>query len=281
MMKFIEYLQENITIAKLIISALLILINILFVQISANVLFRTLKDKSVYYMAKKRFTYFNTFILLILITLLWVRSSMNLTTYMGFLSAGIAISLREIFTNMAAWLIIILQKPFEVGDRITINNVRGDVLDVRLFQFVLMELNPIEKGEQSTGRIVMIPNNFLFLHPIMNANKGFEYIWHEIEVKISLQSNWKLAIEYLEQIVNDHSLHLSAEAADKVYEASKKYLIHYQNLTPIVYMTVRDQVVVLTLRYLCEPRQARTTEDIIWKEIMNAFHDKEEIEFSK
>ena len=156
MMKFIEYLQENITIAKLIISALLILINILFVQISANVLFRTLKDKSVYYMAKKRFTYFNTFILLILITLLWVRSSMNLTTYMGFLSAGIAISLREIFTNMAAWLIIILQKPFEVGDRITINNVRGDVLDVRLFQFVLMELNPIEKGEQSTGRIVMI-----------------------------------------------------------------------------------------------------------------------------
>lgn len=277
-MGFIEYLQENITVAKLIISGLLILINILFVQISANILFRTIKDKSVYYMARKRFTYFNTFILLILITLLWIKADMNLTTYMGFLSAGIAISLREIFTNMAAWLIMILQKPFEVGDRISINNVRGDVLDIRLFQFVLMELNPMEKGEQSTGRIVMVPNNFLFLHPVINANKGFEYIWHEIEVRISPESDWNLALGLLEQIVKDHSLHLSSEAADKVYEASKKYLIHYQNLTPIVYMTVRDHAILLTLRYLCEPRQARTTEDAIWKDILRTLKEQDTIE---
>jgi len=263
-----QFFSDNSTAQKLLISALLILINIIVVQLTSKVLFKTIKSTSVYYNLRKRFYYLFTVILIIMIILLWSESKLDLTTYMGFISAGIAIALREIFTNIAAWFIIIFQKPFEVGDRITVNGQSGDIIDIKLFQIVVVEVSSRDFGEQSTGRIVHIPNNFLFIHSITNANKGFEYIWNEIEVRLSLDSDWEEAKRILGEIINRHAQHMTKEAEDKLYEASKKYLLYYNNLTPIVFLNVKPGYIVLNVRYLCEPRQARVTENDIWKEIL-------------
>ena len=273
----LEFLSENTTSRKLLISAILILINFIVVQLTSKVLFKTIKNTSTYYNLKKRFYYLFTAILIVMIILLWSESKLDLTTYMGFISAGIAIALREIFTNIAAWFIIVFQKPFEVGDRITVNGQTGDIIDIRLFQIVVVEVSSRDFGEQSTGRIVHIPNNFIFIHAITNANKGFEYIWNEIEVRLTLDSDWEEAKKMLGEIINRHAQHMTKEAEDKLYEASKKYMLYYNNLTPIVFLNVKPGFILLNVRYLCEPRQARVTENDIWKEILVAAKENDNI----
>lgn len=201
----------------------------------------------------------------------------NLTTYFGLLSAGIAITLKDIFSNTAAWLFIILRKPFEVGDRILINEQRGDVIDIRMFQFTLIEVTSYEEGEQSTGRIIDIPNSYIFSNASVNYSKAFKFIWNEIKVLITFESDWKKAKVILTEIVNKNTIHLSRDASKRIREAERKYRIHYDKLTPIVYTNVRESGVELTLRYLCEPRQRRTSVNNIWEDILEKFEMEEKI----
>lgn len=271
MKDIIDYVTNNIILLKLSVSAILIIINLVVINVTNRVLFKTIRNNGTYFTTKKRFYYLYSFVLFILLVLLWSGSEGGLTKYVGFISAGIAIALREIFTNIAAWMIIVFQKTFEVGDRITVNGQTGDVIDIKMYQFVLMEVSDIKKGEQSTGRIVHIPNNYMFLHQITNSSKGFDYIWNEMDIRLDINCNWNKAKELLEAIIDDHSLHLMEEAKSSVHEASKKYMLHYNNLTPIVYTSVSEGDVVLTLRYLCEPRKARMSENQLWQQILTEF----------
>ncbi|GAU75836.1 mechanosensitive ion channel family protein [Fusibacter sp. 3D3] len=280
MNEILIFLEGNVIVRKMLVSGGLLLLNFILIRLMGKILFKTIKTNSVYYTTRKRLSYFNTGILFVVIVLIWSESKLDLATYVGFISAGIAISLRELFTNMAAWLIIIFQKPFEVGDRVTVNNIVGDVIDIKVFQTVLMEVSTPEHSQQSTGRIVHFPNNFLFIHGISNANKGFVYIWNELEVRLTLDSPWNMAKQKLEEIINHHTLHLSKEAEENVIEASKRYMLHYTNLTPIVLIRVKEGYLYLTIRYLCEPRQARMTENLIWQEILTAFSETDDIKIA-
>ena len=80
--------------------------------------------------------------------------------------------------------------------------------------------------------------------------------------------------------MNQHSEHLTDAASEQVREASKKYLIQYDKLTPIVYLTVRDSGVLLTLRFLCDPRKRRGTEESIWEDILLEFANCDDIDFA-
>ena len=76
----------------------------------------------------------------------------SLTTFLGLASAGVAIAMHDTIANLAGWFFIISRKPFKVGDRIEIGEIAGDVIDIRIFQFSLVEIGNWVDAEQSTGR---------------------------------------------------------------------------------------------------------------------------------
>src|SRR3989442_7605528 len=82
--------------------------------------------------------------------------------------------------NLAGWVFIIWRSPFALGDRIQIGQHAGDVIDVRLFQFTLNEIGNWVQADQSTGRIIHIPNGKVLTEVIANYSEGVQYIWHEI-----------------------------------------------------------------------------------------------------
>ena len=182
--------------------------------------------------------------------------------------------------RIAHWLFIIFRHPFRVGDRIQIGDYAGDVLDIRFFQFLLMEIGNWVDAEQSTGRVINLPNGMVFSKPIANYSQGFYYIWNEIPVLLTFESNWQKAEGLLLAIANNHSAHLSDTAEQRAKEASRRFLFFYNNLTPIVYVSVKDSGVLLTIRYLCEPKQRRNTSHAIWKEILLTFADQKDIDFA-
>lgn len=73
---------------------------------------------------------------------------------------------------------------------------------------------------------------------------------------------------------------LSNEAEKQIKEAAKRFLIFYNKLTPIVYTSVKDNGVMLTLRYMCDPRERRSIEEKIWEDILNRFSKCDDVDFA-
>ena len=97
---------------------------------------------------------------------------------------------------------------------------------------------------------------------------------------MTFESNWKKAKEILTGIVEKHSALQSQHAEQEVRKAARKYLIFFQKLSPIVWTSVADSGVVLTMRYLCEPRKRRSVSTAIWEEVLEQFAACPEIDFA-
>src|SRR5213080_932759 len=186
---------------------------------------------------------------------MWFAGVQARATFFGLAAAGLAIALKEPVSNLAGWAFIMWRRPFEVGDRVQIGSHAGDVIDLGLFQFTLNEIGGWVDADQSTGRIIHIPNGKVFTDPVANYNKGFRYIWNEVPVVVTFESDWRKAKQILGKIAVKHAEHLTAQAEQELLAASQQYLINYRKLTPIVYTSVVDYGVQLTIRYLIEPRK--------------------------
>ena len=232
------------------------------------------------YMWRKTTGYITFILGAILIASAWSQGLHDVATFLAVLSAGIAIALRDILSNIAGWIFILWVRPLSVGDRIQMGNHRGDVIDTGIFHVKLMEIGNWVSGDQSTGRIISIPNSRIFTTELANYSRGFQYIWNEIPVMVTFESNWQEAKKILLEIARKYTEDLSGEAEKRVLEASKRFMIFYSKLTPTVYTSVADSGVLLTIRYLCEPRRRRGTEETIWEDILTAFAEHDDIDFA-
>ena len=154
------------------------------------------------------------------------------------------------------------------------------MIDIRIFQFTIIEIGNWVEADQSTGRILHLPNSRVFMDVLANYSVGFNYIWHEIGVLVTFESDWQKAKKILLSIVNDKSESITKTAEKKIKDASKKYMIFYKKLTPIVYTSVKDSGVMLTMRFLCDPRKRRGYEQAIWEEVLIIFSKNEDIDFA-
>lgn len=237
-------------------------------------------DIKVRYQWQKISLYLAVFLIIILLSNVWLQLFGSVGTFLGLVSAGIAIALKDPLVNMVGWFFILIRQPFKVGDRIQIGKNSGDVIDIRLFQFSLNEIANWVDADQSTGRIIHIPNGVVFTEPQANYTAGFQYIWHEIPVLVTFESNWKKAKQILTDVVDHHAVMLSNEAEKQIKEAAKRFLIFYSKLTPIVYTSVQDSGVLLTLRYMCNPRERRLTSEKIWEDVLERFSKCDDIDFA-
>ena len=279
------FIQDTVGITIAAQSRLLLslaIITLLFVLrwLIYRLIWRKTTDLRTRFLWGKTLTYIFVFMGLLLVGNVWIRGFKGIGTFLGLLSAGIAIALKDPLANLAAWLFILLRRPISVGDRVQIGEVAGDVIDIRPFQFLLLEIGNWVGADQSTGRIIYVPNGRVFSHPVANYTKGFDHIWNEINVVVTFESNWQKAKSILESAVQTHADALSKAAERKIRAASRKYMIFYKNLTPIIYTRVVDHGVQLTLRYLCEPRNRRGTEHEIWEQILTEFAQCDDIDFA-
>lgn len=263
--------------ARLIVTGGVVLLLGIVRFVILAIVHRRIEDPAIWYRTRKILSYTITIIGFVVLASIWLEGS-GIATYIGFLTAGLAIALSDVLKNLAGWLYIVTRRPFRLGDRIEVAGNRGDVIDIRAFRFTLLEIENRVAAEQSTGRLLHIPNGLCFTEPLANYTEGFPYVWHEIPVLITFESNWEAA----EQVILD-AIQVAApesqssEIRRALREAATEYRLKFTELRPIVYLTVRDSGILLTGRYLVDPRKLRGVEQDVWKAILRAFAGRDDL----
>jgi small-conductance mechanosensitive channel len=189
--------------------------------------------------------------------------------------------MHDTISNLTGWIFIIWKKPLAQGDRIQIDKNVGDVIDITPLYFTMLEVGGERiGGEQSTGRIIHIPNGKLLRNEIINYNEGFDYIWHEISIVITFESDWQLTKNILEGEINAIAGHYPEAARKAMRKASRKLAIKQGKLTPIIYTNAIEYGVALTVRFIVSPRQIRGVESRIWETILMRFQAEKSIQLA-
>lgn len=265
---------------QVILSLIVIFVIWLIRFIALRIINKKLPDTKIQYKWRKNLTYISVFIGFLVVGRIWFEGLQSLATFLGLLSAGLAIALKDPVTDFAGWLFIVWRKPFAVGDRIQLGEVKGDVIDQRVFKFTVLEIGNWVHADQSTGRVVHVPNHKIFSDSLANYTSDFEFIWNELEVLITFESDWEKAKTILQEISDKHLEDFVERAEQQVRRAKKSYLIYYSYLTPIVYTDVKESGVNLTIRHLADPRKRRNVSQAIWEDVLRTFKEHEEIELA-
>jgi small-conductance mechanosensitive channel len=280
-----QWIRENIGIgeptASRILWSLAAIVALWIVRrVVLALIWRKIEDVKIRYRWRKTATYILVPLGMLIVGRIWWEGMGSVATFLGLFSAGLAIALKDLVVNVAGWAFILWRRPFDVGDRVQIGEHAGDVIDLRIFQFTLLEIGNWVDADQSTGRIIHVPNGQVLSDTLANYTRGFDYIWNELPVLITFESDWRRAKELLAAIAQRHATHLTSEAKSKIREVSRRFMIFYTTLTPTVYTAVADSGVLLTIRYLCSPRQRRGTAEAIWEDILDAFAREDGIDFA-
>jgi len=273
----LDFLQDPALLSDLVLSLVGLAFIVALRIVAVRIINRQIDDPRLSYAWRKWIGYICYGLYGFAMVVLWLPDMQGLSTFLGLFAAGVAVVLKDPLVNLVGWLFVLWRQPFRMGDRIQVGDHSGDVIDIGVFQFTLMEIGNWVETDQSTGRIIHMPNGRVFQEAIANYSQGFKYIWHEIPVLVTFESDWEAAKAILFTQVNNHAEHLSGTAQANLRRAGHKYMIFYSKLTPTVYTTVKESGILLTMRYLCEPRRRRGSEQVLWENVLREFAKNDDI----
>lgn len=231
-----------------------------------------MNDKKKYFRNRK-IKIILTIISFIIIILIWGEKIQGIITLISFVSAGLTIAVREIIFNFFSGIYINFRKPFEVEDRIEIDGIKGDVINMHALGFEMLEIGERVNAEQSSGRIVHVPNSYIFTKTLKNYTKVFKYIWNEMKLDIELDSDIEKTKEIIYDILHNNEVlkEIPKKTEDAVEEEIFEYRIYYNYLEPIIYTKIVGAHIELNLRYLVHPKKARDVEEEINEKILDEY----------
>lgn len=230
---------------------------------------------------KKIFSTMINVVFIIFIIPIWMYESKDIFTFLGIFSAGLAFAFRDVVANFLGWVIINTQKSFQVGDRIRIGESLGDVLEITWFYTTIIEVmkNDDNTYGQSTGRLISVPNIKVLTEELINETNSFPFIWNEIDISLTVDSNWSKAKELILNIASNKLGNIEEEAKDSLSIVSKTLPIYYENLSHTIYTSIENGKIVLTLRFICRSRNFRNLKHFIVEDILTEFSKCEDIHF--
>ena len=212
--------------------------------------------------------------------LIWASGIKDFGIFLGIIGAGLALSLQETLVCIAGWLVLIVKRPFDIGDRIEVDKRIGDVIGISMFQTTMLEVGNWVNGDQSTGRLLIVPNSVLIRNSIYNYGKGFPFIWDEISTVVTFESDWELAEQLMIEKAEIEAEKIEGLVKNQIMRMQRQYAIHFEHLTPIVYTKIAPSGVELTLRHLCPVRQRRGVRHRISRNILKEFLANPNIDFA-
>lgn len=192
----------------------------------------------------------STSIVLIGLLVVWIQELTFLAISLGLVAAGISFSLQQPITSMVGWLVLAFERPFSVGERIEINGVAGDVIDYGFFFVKIMEIREWTDADLYTGRILLVPTNWILSNTVYNYSKDFGYIWDKLWIGLLYGVDYKKVADDILEMAQKHLQTLTEEAMKAYNRIEKKYFLKDTTFEPQVFVSFNSNWVQLDLRYI-------------------------------
>lgn len=273
-----EFLAQNSDLAIRLAGTILVVgATLILLAIGRRLALATFDEQERQYKASKWLSRMLWLLGLIAIITLWSPDASQLITVLTIIGAGLAVALRDVLLSFVGWVHLQLHPPYRPGDRIEVNQIRGDVVDIGLTQTTMLEIGEWVEANQSTGRLLHIPNGWIYQHGVKNDTEGFEYLWFEQFVIVTFDSNWERAREIILEIAETEVPNCEKDARKQLREMTSEYLVQMNVLSPYVYVSLADSGVKLTLRHLTAARGRRTVRHELITKILRRFQAHSDI----
>ena len=210
------------------------------------------------------------------VVFIWIGFG-NFAVFIGILGAGIAFASQEVIGSFAGYLNIVTGNLYHIGDRVRIGDVVGDVMDITLLRTTLMEIGEWVKADQYTGRVVSVANRMVFAAPVFNYTQHWHYLWDEITIPITYDSDWRHAVELMLEHGHGYTSRLQPQAATELRAMAELYPLHDTVTEPLLYVVMTDNWIEITLRYVVEARERREVKGQLHRDLLQRFEAEADI----
>ena len=214
---------------------------------------------------------------IILIILIWLQPQQNMAVVIGLAVAGILLASQSAISSFSGYLLIVSSNIYGIGDRVSIDNVTGDVMDIGFMRTTIMEIGQWVKADQYTGRIVTISNKALFDNPVFNYTRHWGYLWDEIMIPVTYTSDWRRASEIMSDLGNKHTAQLQEDAEAKLTRLIDRFPLKQTTVEPSVYFVMTDNWIEITLRFVVDAQERRKVKAQLNRELLQQFEEEENI----
>ncbi len=214
---------------------------------------------------------------IILIILIWLRPQQNMAVVIGLVLAGIILASQSAIGAFTGYLLIVTSNIYGIGDRISLNNVTGDVMDFGFTRTTIMETGQWVKADQYTGRIVTISNKAILDNPVFNYTRHWGYLWDEIMIPVTYTSDWRRASEIMSDLGNKHTAQLQEDAEAKLAKLVDRFPLKQTKVEPSIYFVMTDNWIEITLRFVVDAQERRKVKAQLNRELLQQFEEEEDI----
>ena len=242
-----------------------------------NRLYGRLKDSGHWYVTRKIARWSNNVILILLFMSIFGNKLSGFATAIGLAGAGVTYALRKVIVSIAGWFAILFGDFFVTGDRVLLGGIKGDVVDIGVLRTTLMELGEWVEGDQYTGRIVRVANNYIFDSPVYNYNADFKFLWDEIVIPMRSKSDMDLAKTIILETAEKYTGKYDKDAVLDWEKLKRRYKVENASLENQVFLAFgEDKSIEIKLRYIVDYRERRGTQDKLLSEIIKRFEQEGE-----
>lgn len=226
------------------------------------------EDPRVRYRARKWVGVIGWIVAILFVLALFSDRLQSLVVSVGVIGVAVAFALKESLASLGARATITFGRVFDVGDRIQIGDIRGDVIDIGLLKTTLMEVGGWVAGDLYTGRIVRLSNSRVFADAVFNYSADFSFLWDEIHVPVRYRSDFKLAREMLVEAADAVCGEFVDEAKETWKRMTGRYRLEPAQTDPLITLVANDNWVEFTVRYVVPYTLRRVTKDRLFSRIL-------------
>jgi small-conductance mechanosensitive channel len=220
---------------------------------------RRLPDNSLRYKSQKGIEIIGYFLAVFVTVTYFTGSIKDFGLAIGLLTAGITITLQELILSIAGSFYIFFVRVYKPGDRIEINGIKGDVIDIDSIYTTMMEIGEWVSSDNYSGRIVKLSNAFVFKGPVYNYSQDFPFVWDEFNLPIRYGSDIELAKEIVISVAQEHLSEYVKASVAEWKDVVKKYYIEDAQVDPTLAITMTDNWIQFNLRYIVDYKKRRAT----------------------
>lgn len=229
---------------------------------------KRIPDSSMKYKSQKGIEVIG-YILVVLVTITYFTGSIkDFGLAIGLLTAGITITLQEIILSIAGSFYIFFVKVYKPGDRIEINGIKGDVIDIDSIYTTMMEIGEWISSDNYSGRIVKLSNAFVFKGPVYNYSQDFPFVWDEFNLPIRYGSDVELAKALIIDVAQESLSEYVKDSVSHWKDVVNKYYIEDALVDPTLAITMTDNWIQFNLRYIVDYKKRRLTKHQLHEKII-------------